>query len=537
MSKASEKETRAVVFIGGQIRTMDPEIGQVEVVVIQGDRIVEVGETSLLKSYPAAEIINLNGSTLIPGFIDAHNHLSFGCFLPGWANLRGLFNTEEVLHAIKSHAQAHPDAAWIVGFPWMDVEQGGAAFTRQDLDESGIDKPVLLIHHSFHKSVANTQALDMAGISRSSPDPQCGKIVRDSDGMPTGLLFEQAEAPLFKLALETSPGEYADMIEARARQLLPFGITAVHDPGVTPAADAAYRLLHAGGRLPVSVLMMPHGETMLDNCITKRLNGPVTGTGDEQLRVGPVKLFADGGVSGTLAFAGTIGGTPYTLGVPRDDFADLLADATSRGFRVCVHSIGNAATEAVLTAFEKAAKVAPEDFGMRPRLEHVFLMNQDQINRLATMGGCVAVQPCFLQGSQALKHFRFDGLNWFAFSDLVKGGVTVAGSSDDPGGFMDGRDPIKSAVMGATMSDAAGIPLFPEQAMSFEQWLQIFTAGAAFSGGQEHERGMLKKGLVADLVILDGELDPQNPPVVAETWKDGVRVYARRTQPGYGKIK
>ncbi len=529
MSKASEKETRAVVFIGGQIRTMDPEMGQVEVVVIQGDRIVEVGETSLLKSYPAAEIINLNGSTLIPGFIDAHNHLSFGCFLPGWANLRGLFKTEEVLHAIKNHAQAHPDAAWIVGFPWMDVEQGGAAFTRQDLDESGIDKPVLLIHHSFHKSVANTQALDMAGISGSSPDPQCGKIVRDSDGMPIGLLFEQAEAPLFKLALETSPGEYADLIEARARQLLPFGITAVHDPGVTPAADAAYRLLHAEGRLPVSVLMMPHGETMLDNCLSRCFDGPITGTGDEQLRVGPVKLFADGGIAGSMTFTGKIGGTPYTFAAPRDDFEGMLTEATRRRFRVCVHSIGNGSTEAVLSAFETAAHQAPPGFEMRPRIEHLFLLNESLIKRLASMGGCTAVQPCFLQGSQRLKQVPFEGLSWFAFRDLVNCGVTVAGSSDDPGGFMDGRDPIKSAVMGATMSDGAGNALFPEQGMPFDRWLQIFTAGAAFAGGQENERGMLKKGLVADLVILEGELDPKNPPVVAETWKDGVRVYARHS--------
>jgi len=108
--------------------------------------------------------------------------------------------------------------------------------------------------------------------------------------------------------------------------------------------------------------------------------------------------------------------------------------------------------------------------------------------------------------------------------------VVLAGSSDDPGGFIDGRDPIRCSAMGATMSDGMGTVLFPDQTMPFETWLRAYTAGAAYVGGLESERGMLKKGLVADLVILDGDLDPEKPPVIAETWKAGRRVYARTTK-------
>jgi hypothetical protein len=126
-----------------------------------------------------------------------------------------------------------------------------------------------------------------------------------------------------------------------------------------------------------------------------------------------------------------------------------------------------------------------------------------------------------------MKCAPLDEGKWFAYGDLSRSGVVVAASSDDPGGFMDARDPIKCSVMGSTMSAGDCRTIFPEQVMPFEEWLRIYTAGCAFAGGQENERGMLKKGFVADLVLLEGELDPKNPPVVDETWKDGRIVYKR----------
>ena len=531
MKKNSTENEEIVAFTGGHIMTMDPENEHVEVVVIQNGNIIDVGDKNILKSYAEFELININGKTLIPAFIDAHNHLSWGCLLLNGINLRGILKKEDVLHMITDYARENPGNEWIIAYPWMDVQQGGDEFTKEDIDNLNLDRPVLLIHHSFHKSVANSQALELIGIDRSTQDPSFGNIVKDNDENPTGLLMEQAQFPLFKVVLESkteiSTNEYADLIEARAKELLPFGITAVHDPGVTPTAEAAYKFLHSEGRLPVSVLMMHHGEAMLDNQGFNCADKPGTGFGDEWLRVGPVKLFADGGVYGFMAFAGEIGDETHEFGKVRDDFGDKLIEATQHGFRVCVHSIGNAATEAVLNSFENAASKAPEGFEMRPRLEHLFLMGDDQIKRLASMGGCSAVQACFLEGSQGLKEIRFEGLKWFAFRDMVQNGVILAGSSDDPGGFMDGRDPVKSSVMGANMSDNRGNILFPDQTLSFEKWLQMYTAGAAYAGGLENERGMIKKGLVADLVILDGNLDPGNIPVVTETWKAGKKVYSK----------
>lgn len=518
-----------IAFTGGRILTMDSEQKNAETVVISGGFIAAVGDKSILKSFPNAEIHDLKGRVLLPAFIDSHNHLSsFGCFFPTWANLIGLTEKESVLEEIRMQARKKSGKEWIVGFGWFDARLGGVGLTKKDLDEISSDRPVLLIQATFHQSVVNSRALELVGITRSTPDPRCGIILRESDGMPTGVLVECAQVPVFRLVMEANTETLANLIEARAKELLKFGITAVHDPGVTPATEAAYKKLHGEGRLPVSVLMMPHGETVLDNQLSYRLQGPVTGMGDERLRVGPVKLFADGATAETVAFSLKIGGQTINSGGYRDDFEEILFAATEKGFRVCVHSFGNATTDAVLTAFENAVTRAPAGFEMRPRLEHVTLISTSQIKRLAAMGGCACIQPQFLSRAQNRKQVVLDDGKWYAYGDLVKGGVTVASSSDDPGGFMDARDPIQGSVMGSTMSDGAGNVIFPDQVLPFEQWLWMYTAGGAYAGGQEKERGILKKSMVADFVVLEGNLDPKNPPVVAETWVAGKQVYDHR---------
>lgn len=528
MEKTKTKNDSIIAFTGGQILTMDAERNHVEIVVIENDRIVDVGDEKILDLYPNAEIIDLNGRILLPGFIDSHNHLSsLACFSSKWANLKGLNQKEAVINKVRNHARENPEKDWIVGYGWFDSDEGDIDLTKEDIDALELDKPVLLIHHSFHKAIVNSIALEIVGIDSSTPDPRCGLIIRDSDGDATGMLVESVLIPFFKLAINFNIKEHAKLIEDSAKELLAFGITAIHDPGVTPTAEAAYHSLYAEGCLPISILMMPHGETLLDNQINKHLGDAVTGTGDEWLRVGPVKLFADGATPETTAYSLKINGQTINSGTYRDDFEEVLIEAAKRGFQVCVHSLGNKTTDIVLDAFEKAIDKISAEFEMRPRLEHLFLLSKSQIKRLAAMNGCASVQPCFLANVYKLKNVPVEESNWFAFADLVNGGVIVAASSDDPGGFIDGRDPIKCSVMGATASDGKGNVLFPDQTMSFEQWLWMYTAGGAYVGGQENERGMLKKGLVADLVILDGNLDLENPPVVAETWKAGKKVYSK----------
>jgi len=521
-------------FTNGRILTMDPGQEDVEVIIIRNERIIAVGDKKILGDYPGVRIIDLSGRTLLPAFIDSHNHLSsFACFFPTWVNLFGLVTKDAIQNALKTHAGKNPGSGWITGFGWFDAKAGGVDLTRYDLDEMESNRPILVIQATFHMSVANSKALEMTGISGSTPDPRFGIIVKDDKGIPNGIIIEHAQAPFFRATMEPGIREHADLIHARAEELIPLGITAIHDPGVTLSAARAYRLLHADKRLPVSVLMMPHGTTVLDNQPGCWLDGPVTGYGDETLRIGPVKVFADGATPQTVAFSMQMMGRTITSGNYREDFRDVLLESTRRGFQVCVHSFGNVTTEAVLDAFEQAAGEAPTGFAMRPRLEHVALLSETQIKRLAAMGGCACIQPQFLTRATARANLfaraPVENAKWLPYADLFRAGVCVAASSDDPGGSMDPRDPIRGSVMGSTMSSGDGDTVFPDQVLPFETWLWMYTAGSARAGGQENERGMLKKGLVADLVILEGALDPKTPPVVNETWRNGTRVYCLRT--------
>ena len=528
--QAGKAESRTIAFIGGRVLTMDPENDRAEVVVVKDGIIAGVGDKVLLSSYPDAEVIDLEGQVLLPGFIDSHIHLSFGCFMPRWADLKGLTSKGEVLDTMERHARSSDDG-WVVGFPWSEARGAEAAITREELDRLAPGRPVALIHGTFHMVLLNSVALEMSGLDR--PGQGSKDDFRPANGRPNGIIQEQLEVPVLEMVLRTTKTEYADLIERRARALLAHGITAVQDPGVTPVAEEAYRLLYEQGRLPVSVLMMPHGKALLDNDISERLKGPVTGTGDELLRVGPVKLFADGGVQGSIAHRGVLNGRPFASGTPRDDFSAPLTEAVKRGFCACIHSIGNVTTDAVLDAFEEVAKVAPEGFELRPRVEHMFIMSDRQIERLAALGGVASVQPYFLrQVGEAMK-VCFDGFKWFPFGDLVRSGVIVCANSDDPGfGSFEQIDPVKGSLLGAAMGDSGSPYYCPEQALPFEQWLRMYTAGAAFAGGLEDERGMLKEGLVADLVVLSS-IEPADGPEVNETWKAGRRVY-RREQAAQG---
>jgi predicted amidohydrolase YtcJ len=523
---AEKEESKVTAFTGGTILTMREPDETAEVLIIKDGRIVGVGNGSVLRRFPEAKLVDLKGKTLLPAFIDSHNHLSFGCLIPTWMDLADLKTKEQYLEAIAGFASSHPERGWIVGFPWVDAEGGGPIMTRKDIDSACPDRPVLLIHGTIHKLMLNSKALEVCGIEASTPEPSFGKIVRDADGL-TGVVWGSEESMILNAATAVCLSDHAALIEKRAHQLLLYGITSVQDPGVTPEGMQAYRELHRNGRLPVSVLVMPHGSGLFDNGVKGWLDGPATGTGDVHLRVGPIKLFADGGLPGQLGMAGRMDGKDLVFGRPREDFAEPLIECYRRGYQVCVHSIGNTTTDAVLDAFERAKDVAPPGFVMRPRMEHLFIMGDEQIRRLAMLGGCTSMQPFFFARMKVRNVPAFEGTKWFPFRDLTESGVVMSASSDDPGfGSMRAIDPIENALIGKAMGDPES-PLYePGQAMPFRKWLWSYTAGAAYVGGLEDERGMLREGLVADLVVLKGDIGAGERPVVAETWKDGRLVYS-----------
>ena len=507
-------------FTGGRVLTMAPG-PEPEVVVIESGRIVAVGERAMLTTHPDALEVDLGGRMLVPGFIDAHNHLSIAALHPRWHDVSTVTSMEELLDAARAQAAADPDTPWVRVCGWNEVTTGVAP-TRIELDSLGLDRPVIVAHFSLHQAVVCSRGLDELGVGHGTPDPVGGEIARSADGEPTGLLIERAWSHAHARSLEgyTDPDRWGEWVVDRAKSLLRHGITAIHDAACPPDAEELFHRLAEDGRLPISVLVMPHSNAVLTHELGARIEGPRTGHGDEDVRVGAVKFFADGGVA--IALDVSVHGQPVQFGITMDDLESCLLGAVQHGYRVGVHAIGNVGVQRAIEAFAAARRLGT-DGDHRFRIEHVGLASKEQCRALADLGAVAVVQPGFVDhvGEQS-GGVRFDEHAWLPFATLAEAGVPLAASSDDPCAPV---APLWCSARGATRTTTAGRVFEAEQAVDFDAWLHAYTAGSAYAGGQEHERGSIAPGLRADFVVLDGRLDPHDPPHVAETWVAGEQVF------------
>lgn len=503
-----------VLFAGGPIVAMDHRFERASVVAVSDGRIGAVGGDELFARHPYAQQVDLKGASLLPGLIDAHNHLSVAALHPCFGDATAVRSPEDLGAVVAAHAAEHPMTEVIRLHGWEE-QRFGFFVDRHALDAAMDDRPVVLAHYSLHQCVANTAALELLGIGRGTPDPPGGEIVRGRDGRPNGVLVERAwsEAHARSLAGYARPERWAARIADRARQLLAEGVTAVHDAACPPEAEALYRSMAGAGTLPLSVLALPHPAALLCNDPQGRLDGPVTGEGDEHFRVGPMKLFADGGVS--IALDTTIGGQPIRLGTLMEDLETCASRAMARGFRLAVHAIGNQGVSHALEVFATLARQRPAD-AHRFRLEHAALTGPEHWRRAAELGVIGVVQPGFVEhiGIQS-QGTRFDHHHWLAFAGMAEAGVTLAGSSDDP---CAPSAPLWGMNKGIRRQTSTGVLLEPEQAVGLEDWLRAYTVGAAIAGGQEAERGSITPGKRADLVVMDLQ---EAPPRVVSTWVGG----------------
>lgn len=502
---------------------MDPSGHRAEAVVVRDGRIAAVGARAVVDGFADAELVDLDGRTLLPGLIDAHYHLCIAALHPRWAELTGA-SLEEAGARLRAQAEREPEAAWVRGAQW---DQVSVPLTRRALDALELSRPVIAASFTLHQCVVCSRGLEELGIGRGTPDPPGGAIERGGDGEPTGVLVEAAwsEAQARSLAAYDDPDRWAEHIEAHARLLWQDGVTAVHDAATPPGAEAVYRALAAADRLPVSVLAMPHPAALLSPPDADRLaSGPVTGEGAESLRTGPVKLFADGGPAPALDVHSR--GRHLRVGYLMPGLAEGVREATAQGYGVAIHALGNAGMAAALEALRGVAR--RDDADHRFRVEHATCMSGGQPAALAEIGAIAVVQPGYIEVSgREMERLELDDAVWLPIAELQQSGVGLAGSSDHP---CAPAGPVARSCAGVTRRIPGGGILGAEQALGYEDWLRAFTAGAARAGGQEAERGMLRPGLRGDLAILEGNLDPTNPPRVVETWIGGERVWAATPQ-------
>lgn len=512
------------LFINGVIETMTPSPILASSITVTEGRITTVGIAPEPMTREEATtdnltVVDLRGRTVIPGFVDSHQHLSIGALYPRWADLSTLSSEEELFSLLSDQARAEPDAPWIRGARW-DGAASPVTIHRDLIDSFGFSRPVMISDMSLHSGVVDSWGLELLNIDAATPDPPAGVIGRDTGGRLSGHLIERAWSGGHELSLAgyDDPDRWGELIVERAQSLLRQGVTAVHDAACSPQAEAVYRSLARAGQLPVSVLGMPHAAAMLAADLGSRLEGPITGEGDEWFRVGPVKLFADGGQHAAVSASNNR--ARLATGIYFADISYWIPEIAQRGYRLAVHALGDFAIQGCLDAFEQVARRDPGS-DHRFRIEHAVRPRSGQIAAMQSLGVVACVQPGLVahygDGITAAAGAAF-GDRFAPLRSMLEAGVPLAASSDDPCAPL---SPILNSRSGATRLTAAGAIFGEGQTMPVRELAYAYTAGSAYAGGQENERGSIAVGTRADLVVLDGPLDGAVPPSVSETWVGG----------------
>lgn len=527
------------LLVNGNVITMNPQQPRAEAIAIAGERIAAVGPTAELRAGATAgtNVIDLRGRTVCPGFIDAHCHFSIAALEPVSVDCH-LSSVAAIVAAVRAAAGALQPGQWLRGYGYDEMLLAERRHpTRQELDAVCPNNPLLLLHWSVHRCVANTAALELAGIGRQTPDPSGGLIQRDPHGEPTGLLYESASNALVRLAAaayaEQLGERMTDLIEQHARLWLSRGVTAVHDAATTPAASAHFQAALDAGKLPLRIYQMVLGAEIFRAPLERLDGATATGPAAARLRIGPLKLFVDGG-GNSLALSYPTNGGLRRLGIlfyGQDELNDLVLRAHRQGLQVAGHTAGNEGIAAALAAYRHALRVAPKA-DHRFRLEHASCMTDALLREAGELGVVVAVQPTatYHLGDQWLASaIPASAIRYLPLRSLLAQGLVVAGSSDYP---CFAPEPLRAMSFAATRRTARGAVVGPEEAISVAEALTLYTSGAAYASFSEHEEGSLEPGKLANMLVLSADplrtdLDELEQIAVEQTWLAGEVAYQR----------
>jgi len=513
------------ILHNGRVLTMEPQdSGQAGFVALRGDRIVHVGLPEELDDWrgPGTELLDAGGGTILPGFIDAHLHLLFLAEMaiqidcsPGV-----VASFAEILGKIREETRRIPAGSWIRAAWYDDTKLTGAPITRRDLDAAAPDHPVFIAHVSVHRGVTNSLGLARGGIDEGTPDPPGGQLGRDPETHRlNGHLYEEAAFRYGLEALSSSAEAVIPPLSSRelrrgigiaGDRYLRAGITSVGEALATPAFFAACQQLRREDHLPLRVYgLIPY--KYLDHF---EASGLRTGFGDEWLRLGAVKLIADGAIAGRTACLrepyGDPGlGTGLLLLTP-EQIHERIGRAHDAGFQVAVHANGDAAIEIVLSAFEAALAKTPRP-DHRHRIEHCSLVTGEILRRMH-QSELLAIpfgSYVWAHGEKLLTFYGAERVKrLFAHRDFLDRGIPLAGSTDNPCGPYEPLLAVQSCV---TRRGQDGTLLGENQRISLMEALRMYTLGSAHASFEEHLKGSLKAGKLADIVVL-GEDITQVPP-------------------------
>lgn len=519
-----------LVLRDGAIYTVDAQRSWQEAVAIRDGKIVYVGTSQGVAALtgPDTRVVNLNGRMVLPGLQDAHIHPISGGVEASSCDLNGMNTTEQYLAAIKAYAEANPDLAWITGGGWLMSAFGPGAMPRKELiDEIVPDRPVLLYSSDGHSAWANSKALELAGITRQTPDPADGRIDRHPDtGELVGSLQEGASSLLDHVVPETSDEQRRDGLRYAITMLNGYGITSVQDANVNDHDLQAYQALDQSGELTLRVegsqwWNRDQGVEQLAAMVERRKK-----YSNGKLRANTVKIMQDGVMENYTA----VMLEPYLLdgdvrGIPMFDpqaLKDAVIAADAQGFQVHFHAIGDGAIRQSLDAIEAARKInGPND--NRHHLSHIQLIDPQDIPRFGELEVIANFQPLWAFADEYIKDLTIpfigqERARWmYPINSVLQSGGKIAFGSDWSVSTANPFTEMEVAVTRMNPEDEQDSVFIPEERISLDEAIAAFTINAAFTNHLDEQTGSIEAGKLADLVVLDQNLFEIPPARISET--------------------
>ena len=504
-----------ILYMNGTIYTMDAIQPRVQAMAIDSasGRILAVGGNDEVRRVGGrdTELIDLRGKTVLPGFIDAHIHLVETAYRRHYIDASGTGNEEDVANLVRQRAVQTPPGQWIQGGQWDKNLWPGQQFPgRTSLDAAAPAHPVALWSKDGHLLWVNSLALQRAGITAATPDPPNGAILRTSDGEPTGILQEDAATSLvYRVIDKRDPVLTRHLVQNTIQDLQRSGITTIHDIE-SRESFTLFQELRDEERLGVRVEMILPRHMLPE----LRAIGLQAGFGDDMLRFGGIKIFADGTLgSQTAAMIEGFEGNPGNKGIltlPESEMKEAVSAAAEMGISIAIHAIGDRAANVALNSIEQAQHLladSPSEGAarrLRYRLEHVQLITSADLERMRRLGVVASVQPFHAVADRdiAERYWGKRHRHAYAYHTMQQMGIPLALGSDAP---VETFDPLRILYAATLRNDTATPqrpPWLPDQALPVAQALWDYTMGAAYAGAEEDHKGSLTVGKLGDAVVL-----------------------------------